>query len=167
MTSTHSPSCSKICPLSGDEDEDLTCVSLLFLVQPIGTVAQPPELHSFCGHVYTFLLPAAVPSSCCHHPPHTSSFTWLDVTPGPTSPWTVVSSAYLATMGALEPSWCLLFLPVLLTVGGESGGFCGCLLCHQLMLGPGLGREQEGTAQTKGKAGQKKVPLEPVGFTLS
>lgn len=78
-----------------------------------------------------------------------------------------MSSARLVTMGALEPSWCLLFLPVLLIVGGELGGFCGCLLCPQLMSGPGLGREQEGTAQTRGKAGRKKVPLESVGLTLN
>lgn len=74
-----------------------------------------------------------------------------------------MSSARLATMGAPEPSWCFLFLPVLLTVGGELGVL---LWLPQLMLGPGLGRGQEGTAQTKGKAGQKKVPPEPVGLSL-
>ncbi|KAL1769154.1 TYRO protein tyrosine kinase-binding protein isoform X2 [Sigmodon hispidus] len=62
----------------------------------------------------------SLPPSCCRHPPQTSSFTWLDVTPLHTSRWTVVSSARPATMEALEPSHRLLLLPVLLTVGGLS-----------------------------------------------
>nr|XP_008541556.1 PREDICTED: TYRO protein tyrosine kinase-binding protein isoform X1 [Equus przewalskii] len=69
-----------------------------------------------------FSVPPPVPSppSSCHHPPQTSSFTWFDATPHPTSPWTMVSSSVAGIMGDLGPSQRVLLLPLLLIVGGLS-----------------------------------------------
>lgn len=67
-------------------------------------------------------------------------------------------------MGTLEPSWHLLLLPVLLTVGGELGASVAAACVSALVE---AGARQEGTGQLKGKAGRKEVPLEPVALSLS
>uniref|UniRef100_A0A8C8T3G5 TYRO protein tyrosine kinase-binding protein n=1 Tax=Peromyscus maniculatus bairdii TaxID=230844 RepID=A0A8C8T3G5_PERMB len=41
-------------------------------------------------------------------------------------------------MGALEPSWHLLLLPALLTVGGESGASAAVLYCNCSPVSPGV-----------------------------
>lgn len=57
----------------------------------------------FCYYLFLSLFLLSSPPSSCHHPSQTSSFTWLDTTPHPTGPWTVVSSSVAASWGTLDP----------------------------------------------------------------
>lgn len=64
-----------------------------------------------------------------------------------------MSSAHLVTMGALEPSCHLLFLPVFLTVGGELGA--SAAVCCVFSSGWGQGwaesrKEQDRTTKGEG-----------------
>lgn len=54
-------------------------------------------------------------------------------------------------MGALEPSWHLLLLPALLTVGGESGA-SAAVLCLQLRARAGQRAGRDRTAEGEGWA---------------
>ncbi|KAK2501273.1 hypothetical protein MC885_018826, partial [Smutsia gigantea] len=101
-------------------------------VQSLGATAWPLGCLGFIPSGVLCLCPSSpiVPSSSCHHPPQTSSFTWLDATPHPTGPWTVGSSSGSCVMGERGPSSRLLLLPFLLTVGGlnpvQAQSECNC-----------------------------------------
>lgn len=106
---------------------------------------------------------STVPSSLL--PPPTSDFLLhLDATPHPTGPWTPMSSGVACVMGVLGPSTRLLFLPLLLTVGGELGAITATSRIPGLSLGQS--REQ-GRERTKKGDGEKQSPSPPKLMAVS
>lgn len=144
---TYGPFCYSIRPLSGHEDQGL-------LDQPARPVAQP--LGDFLSGV-TSVCPSSLllspPPAATAHLRLPPSLGRLDVTPHPTSRWTAVSSARLVTMGVLEPSCPLLLLPVLLTVGGESGASAAVTCIFSSGWGQGWAESREGTGQDNRRGG--------------
>lgn len=126
-------------------ETELPCVSFALPVQSLGATAWPRGCLGLIPSGVICLCPSSpiVPSSSsCHHPPQTSSFTWLDATPHPTGPWTVGSSSVSCVMGERGPPSRLLLLPFLLTVGGEFGASAAPSRVPGLSLGQG--REKGG-----------------------